>query len=287
MATLLMEEKRNRLLLALYELSTTKSPHVDVDELEKLTDVGPEFYDLLRDMGSSGRNWLKKSNLVVRITSTGTDKAEDLLKMQIAEKQQRMVLEKIYEMGGPDHIDEVSFHDLQEALEMEHRLLTSILDEFENSRGWLGAGSDEGVRLTPAGIREYESPSSDSVGNKPTYQNIFHGPFQGGIQQGGASNVQNNRFTNNPTLDENVRMLIEVIRASNLNALDKDDFVHDVERIKQLAQQTETPGAVERAQNKLEAVKTALEVADKSGELLGKALPYITVLWHLLTTLNS
>ena len=90
MTILPYEQKINRVLLNLYHLHTTKTPHVDVYELEKLADVGGDYYDILRHLGTKGKGWLKKSNEVVRITSVGIDKAQELLKMQIAEKE-RMV----------------------------------------------------------------------------------------------------------------------------------------------------------------------------------------------------
>jgi pyrimidine deaminase RibD-like protein len=91
--------------------------------------------------------------------------------MRMVEKE-RMVLRKIYELSGPDQTDDVNFEQLKQALGMEHRLLTTILDDFENRKGWLGGGSDECVRLTLAGIREYESslPDSSNVAHSSTVQ---------------------------------------------------------------------------------------------------------------------
>ena len=87
--TLPLEEKRNRTLLAAYELNS-KSPHIHVDELEELANVGTEFYNILRYFGINGKKWLKKTNLVVRFTAEGIDAAEELLKtrqMQMAENE--------------------------------------------------------------------------------------------------------------------------------------------------------------------------------------------------------
>jgi hypothetical protein len=204
----------------------------------------------------------------------------------MAEKQ-RKVLKKIYELGGPNHTELVLINALQRELDMTSRELLPIISDLEDNKGWLGGGVDEAVCLTPTGVIEVESPSSGFKDGGTTIHNIFQGPFQGGIQQGGQNNVQNNIFNNNPKLEENIKPLIELLRASNLSQLDKDDLIHDVERFKQLAQQRDMPDALERAQKKLEAVKTGLEVADSSGELIGKALPYITALWQLVTTLNS
>lgn len=206
--------------------------------------------------------------------------------MQMIERQ-RKVLEKVYELGGPHHTELVLINILQSELGMTSRELIPIINDLEDNKGLLGGGVDEAVSLTPAGVMEVESPTSGAKDGGTTIHNIFQGPFQGGIQQGGQNNVQNNTFNNNPKLEENIKPLIKLIRVSNLSQIDKDDIIHDVERFTQLAQQKDTPGTLERAQKKLEAVKTGIEVADSGGELIGKALPYITALWQLITKLNS
>ena len=48
MSTLPLEEKRNKLILALYELHTTKGPRVNIYELERLSGLErQEFYDMV------------------------------------------------------------------------------------------------------------------------------------------------------------------------------------------------------------------------------------------------
>lgn len=56
--TLPLQEKRNRVLGAAYELNS-KSPHIDVDALEELAEVGTEFYNILRYFGVTVRIGLR------------------------------------------------------------------------------------------------------------------------------------------------------------------------------------------------------------------------------------
>lgn len=62
-------------------------------ELEQLSDVGTDFYPIVRELGMKGRGWLEYRNLIVRITAQGIIAAEELLKMQMAEKD-RLVFTK-------------------------------------------------------------------------------------------------------------------------------------------------------------------------------------------------
>lgn len=284
MSELLPDDKRVRVLLSLYQLHTTKSPHVDVDSLEELADVGNDFYEILRYLGASGKGWLKKTNLVVRITAGGIEKAEEIIKMRMAEKI-RLVQGKIYDMGGSSHIQPVNFELLKSELGMEHRELVTIILELDR-RGWTGRCSDECVCLSPLGVHEYESPS-DSKRGGDTFNNTFNAPVQGGFQQGGSHNTQNNVYSNNPKIDEAADAIIRIIQSSGITELDKEDLIKDVARLKELGAKEKTPDVIERSTKKLEALKTGLEVAEKGGGLLLKASPYLTTLWQLLTTLNS
>jgi Mn-dependent DtxR family transcriptional regulator len=163
MSTLPLEEKRNKLILALYELHTTKGPRVDIYELEKHSGLErQEFYDMIRQLGRTQKGWLIKSNERVSITSEGTEKAEELLKMQMVEKE-RLVLKKIYDLGGPTHMDWVPIDKLRKELGMPSRELNAILLDFERRKGWV-EGPDEAVGLTPAGVREVENPGGDTRG---------------------------------------------------------------------------------------------------------------------------
>ncbi len=282
MSTLPLEEKRNRMILTLYELHSTKGPHVDTDELRRVADVGNDFYPILREVGRNGRDWLHHRNLKVSIRPNGIIKAEELKKMQMVEKE-RLVLKKIYDLGGPTHLDWVPIDRLQKELGMEFRELNGILLDFERKKGW-AEGPDEAIGLTPAGVREYENPGRDARGGGTTIQNIFHAPVQGGFIQGGQGHTQHNVYSNNPKIDETIGAVVKLIQESNLDDLDKEDVLKDVERLKELASKEQTSDTLNRIEKRIGMVKTFIETAQKGGELLLKVSPYLTALWKLLTS---
>lgn len=50
--TLPLEEKRERVILAFYELyAATKSFNVDTDKREERADVGDDFYNIISELG--------------------------------------------------------------------------------------------------------------------------------------------------------------------------------------------------------------------------------------------
>ncbi len=282
MSTLPLEEKRNKLILALYELHTTKGPRVDIYELEKLSGLERrEFYDMIRQLGRTQKGWLIKSNERVSITPEGIEKAEELLKMQMVEKE-RLVLKKIYDLGGPTHMDWVPIDKLSKELGMPFRELNPILNDFER-RGWV-EGPDEALGLTPAGVREVENPGSDTRGGATTVQNIFQGPFQGGMIIGGHGHTQHNTFSNNPKVGEAIDAVMRLVQQSDLGTLDKEDVLKDVERLKELTSKEQTPDTLQRIEKRIGMVKDGIETAEKGGELITKVTPYLVMLWQALTS---
>jgi len=256
MSALRLEEKRNRVLLSLYHLHTTKSEHVKVDELEDPSDVGRDFYPILRQIGAHGKGWLKHSNLVVRMTAQGIDEAEELIKMQMVEKE-RVVLRKIYDLGGPTHMDLVPIDRLSRELGMQFRELNGILLEFERKRGWV-EGPDEAVQLTPGGVREVENPGGDrAVGVK--YETHFHAPFQGGFNQGPSGtqhiNIQN---VKNEFVDAIYKLLKGVEESTELSAEQKMTLAGDINTIQQLGQLDKTPEVLDAANSKIDAVSSVI-----------------------------
>jgi hypothetical protein len=242
--------------LSLYYLHVTKGQHVHTDELEKPSDVGGDFYPILRQIGSNGKGWLKHSNMVVRITSVGIDEAEELIKMQMADKE-TVVLREIYDLGGPTHMDLVLIEKLRQGLGMTFRELNSILLNFERRRGWL-EGPDEAVQLTPAGVREVENPGGDrAVGVK--YETHFHAPFQGGFNQGpgGTQNISIQNVKNE--FDDAIDRLLSGVKGSaHLSPVQKMTLAGDITTIQQLGQIDKTPEVVEAARSKIDAVTAVL-----------------------------
>lgn len=149
---ILLEEKRNRVILALYKLYVaTKSVNVDTDRLEAQADVGDNFYNILRELGLKGRGWLDFRNQVVRILSPGIENAEELLKAR-ATQLERTILQKFYDSGGPNHMEWVMLDTLTKELNTKFSDIRPILNDLEDRE--LLEGSGEAMWLTWKGVRE-------------------------------------------------------------------------------------------------------------------------------------
>jgi len=255
-STLPFEEKRNRVILAAYQIHTTKTPHIHIDELEEVSGVGRDVWDIIRHIGVNGKGWLKKSGSVVRITADGIEKAEELLRMQMVDKQ-RFVLRRIYDVGGPTHMDLVPIATLQKELAMGFGELNAILLEFERKKGWV-EGPDEAVQLTPAGVREVEHSGGDPhVGVK--YETNFYAPFQGGFNQGPGGTQDINIQNSTPALDEAIHKLLTAVeQSSQLSAVQKMMLAGDLRTLQQLGQMEQNPEVIEAATSKIEFVNSVI-----------------------------
>lgn len=205
--------------------------------------------------------------------------------MEMAEKEQ-LVLKKIYDLGGPTHMDLVLIDRLEKELGMPFRELNAILLDFERRKGWV-EGPEEAVQLTPAGVREVEDPGWPTRGGGTTIHNVFHAPVQGGFIQGGQGHTQHNIYSNNLKIDESIGAIVRLIQQSDLNDLDKEDILKDVERVRELAAKEQTPDTLQRIDKRIAMVKSGIETAEKGGELLTKVTPYLVALWQLITSSGS
>jgi len=178
---------------------------------------------------------------------------EELIKMQILEKE-RLVLRKIYDLGGPTHTDMVLIDRLRQELGMEFRELNGILLDFERKKGWV-QGIDEAVWLIPGGLREAEDPSAEHAGTVK-YETHFHGSFQGGyIQgQGGTQHIIiKNEF------DEAIYKLLKGVEDSiELSPVQKVTLASDIKTVQQLGQLERTPEVVEAAISKIDSVNSVI-----------------------------
>jgi hypothetical protein len=212
-------ELRWRYLLKLYELSEG-GLHPEIDYKLVQSELGYSSKET-----RSVVDYLESKDLVsfkcrvpcIQITTRGIDKVERIMAETYAEKM-RKVLEKIYEMAGPDHTNEVSYFALQRELEMNGRELNPILKDFEERRGWLGESSDESVCLSPEGVLEVENSRVERRGiGGDIYQTNIHAPIYGGILQGGQSNTQTNTVNFHSKFESAISQLIfEIERALNL-----------------------------------------------------------------------
>jgi Mn-dependent DtxR family transcriptional regulator len=282
-----LQELSWRYIEKLYELSEG-GLHPEVNITQVHSELGCS-----REEARSVHQYLESKGLIswkcrvmhVRITPRGIDEVERIMAETYRSKERR-VLQKLYDERERRYTNPHQPEELARELNLDLREVQDIVIELE-SKG-LTDGNDQSTWIIAAGLLEIESGGQRTGAASTTINYTANiGTNYGNLDQGGRGNTQSVTLTNNPDFERTLTGLIELLRASDISQLDKDDIIHDVERVKQLAQQNDTPGALERAQKKLDAVKTGIEVADSGGELLGKALPYITALWQLLTTLNS
>jgi hypothetical protein len=202
------------------------------------------------------------------------------------------VLHKLYEMAHTES-KQVLIDDLAEALELPSNEVVDILEYWEKKKLVKAEGSR--VKLTSFGIDEVketidhpEKPTRHFPPNIINNYNIeIQGANYGAIQQGGQDNTQTNTvYLNSPVNDATLK-LIELVKASSLNELDKEEIINHAERVKDLAQRERTPKVTERAQEKIKLIESSLEVAKDAGGLAVKAAPYLAVLWNFFTKLNG
>jgi hypothetical protein len=171
---------------------------------------------------------------------------------EIQHKRYR-VLHKLYELASNGRSDKVSIDDLAKALDHSFRETSDILIYWEE-KGLVEA-TEYTVKLTAFGIDEIKETISHP--EKPTqhfppnivnnYSINIQGANYGAIQQGGQNNTQNNTVNVNSTVNDATSKLIELIKASSLNELDKEEIINHAERVKDLVQKEQTPEVADRA----------------------------------------
>lgn len=246
-----LEEKRNRVLLSAYDLHTTKSRHINVYELERLADVGPEFYDILRYFGTNGKGWLKKANEVVRLTAEGIDRAEEMKNERFEDKLNRL-FQLLYNERHNRHTKQFVPDELAAALDLDVPEVMEIISILD-SKGWLG-GNDEGVNINAAGILEFErrrEPPTPAT-------NVMY------INQNYAPVAQGSNFTQSVTqirneFDDSIRKLLQAVEESeDLSAVQKITVKNDINMVHQLAHMEKTPEVIETVSTKIDGINSVV-----------------------------
>jgi hypothetical protein len=101
------------------------------------------------------------------------------------------------------------------------------------------------------------------------------GDAKGPIQVGGSNNTQNVSYSSNDAIGEVLVKVIEAVRTSQLNSLDKDDVMHSLQQLQKLSQQEKTPDVIKRAKEKLDVVQSAIKVGTDLGNIV---LPYLPMI---------
>lgn len=105
-------------------------------------------------------------------------------------------------------------------------------------------------------------------------QVLVQGSVYGGIQLESPHATQN-VSVQILQLDENIRHLRELLRKAPLSELDKEEASHALERVSQLSRKERSPEVVSKIKEKLELVKTALDVGK---DIAAAAAPYIAAI---------
>lgn len=107
---------------------------------------------------------------------------------------------------------------------------------------------------------------------------VFHAPVYGGVQVGGEGNLQTFSVNLQAPIEEHIAKLIEMIKASTLSELDKDDAVDAAQSLIRLSQKEKSTEVIKRAHSKLETIKsltgTAKDLADVGKTLIPALLTF-------------
>jgi hypothetical protein len=79
----------------------------------------------------------------------------------------------------------------------------------------------------------------------------------------------------NPEFDSAIKSLLEIVNTSTLNEHDKEELTNDIKQINKVALREPEEGIAEKANRRLDWVKTALA----GGNLLIAASPHIDKIW--------
>lgn len=104
---------------------------------------------------------------------------------------------------------------------------------------------------------------------------VFNAPVYGGVQMGGHKNTQNISIGSNSSIEEVVANLVEVLRASSLSELEKEDSIGAAQRLPQLSAKEQSSEVLNRAKSRLEIIKSAVEVSKEAGEAAAPILAWL------------
>lgn len=271
-------KRRTLVLLGLYEMARgSTAQDVESQRLADKLDMdhGREFSEIGRYLKEEGLIDYNNFNFI-HLTHKGLKEAERILSENYSQAERR-VLEAIRDMSRMT--EHVNYHDLAARLRMSDNEVATYCKSLDE-KGQVEFPGGDFVRMRAA------AEGGDAKGG-PTIQNIFNAPVRAGFIQGGHGHNQRNVFNNNPKIDETIKIILELIEQSDINASDKEDIIKDVERIQELASKEKTEDLMHRIDRRIGMVKTgiqAAEMTEKGGKLLLKVTPQLVTLWQLLTS---
>lgn len=194
------------------------------------------------------------------------------MESRYAEKEKR-VLQKLYELSGPDHTNIVDGVDLVQALGMSIEEASLILRDLSKRKGLVTWDVGDNIQMTGAGIEVIESAGQRLVSVDTYHMHV--GTVHGGIQQG-PGNIQNINITNDVEFDKAIANLLQLVQSSSLATEERQELTDDIVKVNGLALREPTPSLLDKVNGRLEIVKVGLTSAD----LLVKAGPYLDAIWH-------
>jgi hypothetical protein len=119
----------------------------------------------------------------------------------------------------------------------------------------------------------------DKTGNEMFPDNrgqaIFNAPIIGGVQVGGSRNTQTFQFQITNDIDRTIVSLIELIAASSLSPLHKEDSIEALNRLQDLSKKDKNDEVVSRVKSRLDLLNSTVQL---SSELAQIATPLLLAL---------
>lgn len=189
------------------------------------------------------------------------------------------MLRRVYEETDGNERSMVNFFTLAEKEGFDESYAIEIYD-YLRSEGLFGHEQVDGsLSLSHRGVLEVEQsiiyPQKPTDHFPATVIQNFSGPIYGGVQTGGQNNTQHVSVNVNSSFGEAVKRLTELVNNSPASSLYKEESVQALERVQQLAQKEKSPDVVKLAKDKLDIVKTTLEVGKGLAEI---AAPYLQII---------
>ena len=276
MKNLTFLQLQEKYLQKMYELAKG-TPYVQIDqrhrELNEIVEFGSEQYmgvaEQLQKKGWGEFGWAG----CIFITSDGIEKIQNDMAQNYADKE-LFVLKTIDEMSKNNPRGEVHAREVQNALGLSFHEFYEITLELYDRKRYLGAASDEHIKLSPAGkeFLQGKSNMSNHQSVRDIYNTYVNAPSNNQI--GGQYNTQNAQINLNPEFDNAIKAITDLIQSSSISGFKRDDLLSTIEHIKQLPSSKPSPELVEHAKSKISYLDTVI----KGTDLAIKVAPYLPAL---------
>ena len=271
------DEEKTEIIGALTALLNRKTYERDMNLSESHT-LANDTERALNEIMNGAELILRNAKTEQELETNKREKARMNQKVLREKEQERYrILRRIYEESKGSVIRPVSEEDLIELEGISKRDLEDIIF-YLVEEGLIRNFVPGVVAIEHLGLKEMEdSMRNPELGTKHFESTIIQ-HFYGTVHsvQTGNQNTQNATININPELDEAILGLLQLVRSSGLQEVQKDDAIEAIERVRKLVQQEKRSDVIEAATKRLNLVKNALELA----KLSAPALPYLERLYH-------